>query len=117
MNRMRSALVLCGVLALAGCGGASPSPAAAPTAPAPAAVAPPRPAEAAAQPSAAPAATAPPGASIKVGVTPLLTVSGLYVALDRGYLAEPSVDVTMENITDPTTAGYPRGLRRLQPRR
>src|SRR5258708_5781198 len=75
MNRMRLALVLSGVLALAGCGGASPAPAAAPTAPAPAAVAPPRPAEAAAQPSTAPAATAPPRASIKVGVTPLLTVS------------------------------------------
>jgi NitT/TauT family transport system substrate-binding protein len=42
-------------------------------------------------------------ASIKVGVTPLLTVSGLYVALDRGYFAEQGIDVAMENITDPTT--------------
>src|SRR6185436_5703446 len=102
MNRMRSALVLCSALALAGCSGASSAPAAAPTA-APAAVAPPRPAEAAAQPSAAPAATAPPRASIKVGVTPLLTVSGLYVAVERGYFAEQGIDVSMENITDPTT--------------
>ena len=60
-------------------------------------------AEAAAQPSAVPAANAPAPASIKVGVTPVLTVSGLYVAVERGYFAEQGIDVTMENITDPTS--------------
>src|SRR5262249_55976789 len=52
---------------------------------------------------AAAATAVPDRASIKVGVTPLLTVSGLYVALDRGYFAEQGIDVAMENITDPTT--------------
>jgi NitT/TauT family transport system substrate-binding protein len=93
-----SVTALCGLL-LAACGNPGASPAAPPTAPRAAQAA--APAGAAAQSSAAPAAPAP--ASIKVGVTPVLTVSGLYVALERGYFAEQGIGVTMENITDPTT--------------
>ncbi|HLI26373.1 MAG TPA: ABC transporter substrate-binding protein [Chloroflexota bacterium] len=47
-------------------------------------------------------AAAPARAAVKVGVTPLLTVSGLYVALERGYFQEQGLDVTTENISDPT---------------
>jgi NitT/TauT family transport system substrate-binding protein len=84
----------CGWLAASGCVGAAPS------APAPAAGAPATAPAAAA--SSVPPAVAPARAAVKVGVTPLLTVSGLYVALERGYFQEQALDVTTENISDPT---------------
>ena len=52
---------------------------------------------AAVQPTARPAA-----ASIKVGVNPILSVAGLFVAMDRGYFAEQGIDVSTEAITSPT---------------
>src|SRR5262245_23069149 len=97
MTRVRSVFVLGGLaLILAACSPAAPAAAPKAAAPAPAA-----PAPAAAQPNPAPAATAAPSrATVRVGVTPLLTVSGLYVAQERGYFDEQAIDVTMENITD-----------------
>ncbi len=89
------------LLAVAGCSNPAPAPAAVPAAPA--ASAPAEPAQAVSQPAAVSATAVPERAAIKIGVTPLLTVSGLYVALDRGYFAEQGIDVAMENITDPTT--------------
>jgi ABC-type nitrate/sulfonate/bicarbonate transport system substrate-binding protein len=92
MRRALSISTLGGVLlALVACSRPDSSPAAAPVAPAsPAPAAP-----------AAPATPAP--ATVKVGVTPLLTVSGLYVALERGYFAEQGLDVVMENIANPAS--------------
>ncbi|HZS00546.1 MAG TPA: ABC transporter substrate-binding protein [Chloroflexota bacterium] len=94
------------LLALSACSSPAPAPAA-PAKPAaggspaatgaPAAAAPPAAAPAAAQPTAPPAP-----ASIKVGVNPILSVSGLFVAMDRGYFAEQGLDVSTETITSPT---------------
>jgi NitT/TauT family transport system substrate-binding protein len=96
MHVVLSVTVVGGLL-LAACGSPGAAPAAAPTSSRAAATG------VAAQPAGAPAATPPAPATIKVGVTPVLTVSGLFVALERGYFAEQGIDVTMENITDPTS--------------
>jgi len=103
MKRVLSGSTLCALLlSLAACSSPAASPAAAPAKPAAAApvqpTAAPTPPPAAAAPTAAPAP-----ATIKVGVTPLLTASGLYVALDKGYFAEQGIELAIENITDPTT--------------
>ncbi len=93
MPRLLATLALLS-LCLAGAGCTSPA------APAPAAGAPASPPVAAQPaPAAAPTTTRD---GVRVGVTPLLTVSGLYVALERGYFTEQGLDVTTENISDPT---------------
>src|SRR5579885_1945618 len=89
MNGLSAAALGALLLSLAACS----APAAAPGAPAP-----PAPAASGSAPAAAPAP-----ATVKVGVTPLLTVSGLFVALDKGYFTEQGIELAMENITDPTT--------------
>jgi ABC-type nitrate/sulfonate/bicarbonate transport system substrate-binding protein len=102
MYRLLSVSVLGSLLlALAACG-SSASPPAAPAAAKPTApAAAPAPAQAAAPPAAAPTSRPAP-ATVRVGTTPLLTASGLYVALERGYFAEQGIELVMENISDPT---------------
>ncbi|HLH23560.1 MAG TPA: ABC transporter substrate-binding protein [Chloroflexota bacterium] len=98
MHRPCSALLAASLaLAAAACSGAASSPAAPakPAASAPTAAAPSQ--------AAAAAPTAPPApATIKVGVNPILSVSGLFVAMDHGYFAEQGLDVSTETITSPT---------------
>jgi NitT/TauT family transport system substrate-binding protein len=103
MDRALTSLALSGLLlALYGC--SSPAPAAPAESPASAPAPAPAPSQPAAQGAsgAAPAGAPPSTASIKVGVNPILSVSGLFVAMDRGYFAEQGLDVTTESITSPT---------------
>jgi NitT/TauT family transport system substrate-binding protein len=87
------AVAFCALLfALAGCSGAPSSPAAPPA----------KPASAGSQPAAALATAVPEPATVRVGVNPILSVSGLFVAMDRGYFAEQAIDVATETITSPT---------------
>ena len=100
-----TSILTIGLFSLSGCSSPPPS---TPTR-APAAAAPTQPVSATAQATLAatqPVAIAPTAAptrySIKIGVNPILSVSGLFVAMDRGYFTEQGLEAFTETITNPT---------------